>query len=207
MATPLPEPFRDTWRVAGTRTRRSQLGFVSSVAETTLFEHVPTVGAAPEFGAAASDRIPARSLFVVDLALSPSLSSIGVVPAAVLGMAAPHAKRQFLESAASSGLRVEGERETTRFERADGTVGRRYVLATRSPIGERDDVATVPTETHVAVWPTDDAYGMAGGTLPLEDGDLEAAGDAAIAPGRDRERVLEFVRTVVPGGDPTDDGE
>ncbi|WIV67969.1 hypothetical protein [Natrialbaceae archaeon AArc-T1-2] len=201
MATPLPEPFRDVWRVAGTRTSQRKLGFVSSTAETTLFEHGPTADAAPAIGRAADDRLPARSLFAVELVLSPSLPSIGIAPAAVLEMAAPRAKRQFLETVASAGLVVEDEREATRFERADGTTGKRYVLETASRTDtDRASADAIAAETHVAVWPTDEAYGMAGGTLPLEDGDLDTLdADLEIAPGRERKRVYEFVRTVDPG--------
>lgn len=214
MAIDLPAAFRDEWRRLDTRTDDRSLALLTVESETTLYEHVPTAEAIER---PAGRGIPVRSLFTVDLTFRPGLSALGVSPRAAFAIAAARAKRQFVEMIENEGVLVAGERESVRFERADGTTGRRYVLSTAYPIdpveddepeddqstradSERDREAanrsvherTIDAETHVAVWPTADAYAMAGGTLPLEE-----FGDATldVDPDRDRETVLEVIRT------------
>ncbi|MFC4248110.1 hypothetical protein ACFOZ7_14405 [Natribaculum luteum] len=207
MPIELPPAHRETWRVVGTRTQKSRLGLVSTTSQTTLYEHVPTADALEALDTDGVE-IPVRSLFAIDLSIRPSLTSLGVAPGTVLGMAASKAKGQFVESVEGDGLIVEGERESTRFERADGTTGKRYVLETACPVDpalSSDDAEAITAETHVAVWPTETDYGMAGGTLPLEaPAELEA--DLAVDPERDRKTILEVVRTLEIGSE-SDDGD
>lgn len=201
MPTALPPAFRENWRPIGIRTRESRLMMASTTAETTLYEHVPTVDALVGRDPRPDDReIPVRSLFAIDLEITPSLPSMGVSPRTVLGMAAGHVKRQFVRNVESDGLCVDGEETTTDFERSDGTAGKRYVLSTSAPVDPDavDGNHSIPAETHVVVWPTPKSYGVAGGTLPLSAPDgLEDV--LAIDPDGDRERILEFARTVTPG--------
>jgi len=201
MPTALPPAFRESWRPIGTRTRESRLVMTSTTAETTLYEHVPTADTPGDRDPRPDDReIPVRSLFAIDLEITPSLPSMGVSPRAVLGMAAGHVKRQFVRNVEADGLCVDGEETTTDFERSDGTAGKRYVLSTSAPIDPHAVCGdhSIPAETHVAVWPTARSYGVAGGTLPLSAPDgLEDV--LVVDPDRDRERILEFARTVTPG--------
>ena len=202
METPLPDAFHEYWRPIGTKTRRSQVALASATAETTLYEHRPTVDALDGRDLKPNDRdIPVRSLFAIDLEISPPLTSMGISPQAVLGMAANHVIDQFVDSVEDDGLRVEEKRETAKFERADGTTGKWYILSTAADVDPAvvDDEA-IAAETHVGVWPTGGTYGVAGGTLPLSVPDA-LEGTLEVDPDRDRKRVLEFVRTVRPGGE------
>ncbi|WP_255191803.1 hypothetical protein [Natronobeatus ordinarius] len=203
MPTPLPPAFRETWRPVGTRRRRSRFALVSSVAETTLYEHGPTADALS--GSVTAGERSVRSLFAIELRLTPPLPAMGIAPKAVLGMAASQVRRKVVDSVEAEGVIAGDERESSPFERADGTVGRRSVLESAvrlEPAGE-DETRTIDAETHVAVWPTAESYGVAGGTLPLEDPPRFGAA-LEVDPERDREAVLEFVATVVPGGEDED---
>jgi len=190
MSETLPEPFRECWRPVGSRNERGQFGLVSTRSVTRLYEHVPTAEALPS----PDGGIPVRSLFTVDVRTSPPLPAMGVSPRAVLGTAAAHAKGEFVEFIEEEGLVVEGERASGRFRRADGTAGRRTVLETSYPLEESEPI---DAETHVVVWPTETAYGLAGGTLPLS-APLDLAGALAIDPEHDRDRVEAFARRVEP---------
>ena len=199
MPTPLPQPFRETWRPVGTRRRRSRFALVSSVTETTLYEHGPTADALAD--SLSDGDVPVRSLFAIELTMTPSLPSMGVSPRAVLGMAASQVKRQVVRSVEAEGLLVGDERESRPFDRADGTVGRRYVLESAARV--EPDAEPIDAETHVGVWPTAESYGVAGGTLPLEaPSGLGPALDPD--PDRDRETVCAFVRSVDPSANETD---
>lgn len=201
MSTPLPQPFRETWRPVGTRRRRSRFALVSSVAETTLYEHGPTADALAD--SLDDGDVPVRSLFAIELTMTPSLPSMGVSPRAGLRMAASQVTRQVARSVEAEGVLVGDERDSGSFERADGTVGRRAVLESRVRLELGDDTAPIDAETHVAVWPTAESYGVAGGTLPLEaPSGLGPALDPD--PDRDRETVCAFVRRVDPGASETD---
>ncbi|MHC3437760.1 hypothetical protein ACYJ1Y_06555 [Natrialbaceae archaeon A-gly3] len=209
MPTALPKAFRDHWRPIGTRTRRSRVALASATAETTLYEHRPTVDALDGRDLKPDERdIPSRSLFAIDLEISPPLTSMGISPQAVLGMAASHVIDQFVDSVEDDGLRVEDERETAKFERADGTTGKWYILSTVADVDPATvavDGASIPAETHVGVWPTGGTYGVAGGTLPLSaPAGLEDA--LEVDPERDRKQVLEFARTVEPEDKSTSNG-
>ena len=203
MPTTLPPAFRETWRPVGTRRRRSRFALVSSVAETTLYEHGPTADALAD--SLTEGVVPVRSLFAIELRLTPPLPAMGIAPEAVLGMAASQVRRKVVRNVEAEGLIVGDERESGPFERADGTIGRRSVLESAvrlEPAGE-DETRTIDAETHVAVWPTAESYGVAGGTLPLE-ALAEFEVTLEVDPERDRETVLEFVATVVTGGENED---
>ena len=210
MSISLPESLADAWRPAGTRTATTNVFVASITAETTLYEPIETATALEELGA--SD-VPLRSLFAVDLTFSPPLSAIGVSPADVLSMAAPKAKARFVATLENEGLIVEGTRDRHSFEADNGAEGRWFVLDVSYPLasavapadgenatnGGDDEGDRLPAETHVAVWPTESAFGMAGGTIPLEcPAEIrESVGDElAVDPQRDRERIAELVRSV-----------
>lgn len=226
MALELPESLSDAWQRVGTRTAETTVMMATITAETTLYE--PTEGAGPAAIDTGPSDIPLRSLFTVEMTFSPPLPSVGVSPASVFSMAAPTAKSQFVGTIEDEGLVVEGTRDTLEFEAPNGAAGKWYVLDVSYPLESGDGVpeagATLPAEAHVAVWPTERSYGMAGGTVPLspdgegsdlESGPLEslADGDGSenpdddsgsdrrgpdlefdLDPGRDRETVAALIR-------------
>ncbi|WP_323172159.1 hypothetical protein [Natrialba sp. PRR66] len=221
MPTDLPAALAETWRPLGTRTGQTTVLVASITAETTLYEPAETTPAA---SLGPSD-VPLRSLFAVDLSISPSLSTVGIAPDAALSKAAPKAKAQFAETLRDEGLTIEGTRETLEFEGPNGKAGRWYVLDVAYPIpasardrgdrkgsdggeteteiesGSTDNepdgtgIAHLAAEANVAVWPTETSYGVAGGILPLESTTV-ASGTIETAPERDRETISELVRTV-----------
>lgn len=198
MTTDLPESLAEAWQPLGTRTGEASVLVATITTETTLYE--PTDSRAPsELG---PSRIPIRSLFAVDVGISPSLSTIGVSPASVLSKAAPKAKSQFVDTLADEGLIVDGTRETLDFEGPNGNAGKWYVLEAAYPV-DSDVTANgtdrIEAEAHVAVWPTETSYGMAGGVLPLETIDAEASAledRLEVNPDGDRETISELVRTI-----------
>lgn len=188
-------PDAREWRVVGTRTTESRIAIASVTAETTVYEHAPTASALE--GLDVGPAIPLRSVLTVDLSFSPPLESIGIGPESALGMAAPKAIEQFRDVVASEGIEIGDERESTGFERADGTAGRRAIFAVEYPTGtpESDggDGTTVDAELHVAVWPTESSYAMAGGLVPLE---APETTELELAPESGRERLCEVIETV-----------
>lgn len=180
--------------------------------------------------------IPIRSLFVVDLSSNPSLSAVGLAPTAVLGTAAEKATDFFVGRLEDDGIVVADgtDRSASEFDRGDGTVGRWYTLSVSYPVvaaeaisesGDEAEKSTgsgaepgeahnhnprIDAETHLAIWPTDDAYRMAGGTVPLrisDDAPAEIADALEVDAGRDREAILELVRTVGLEEGEDDDGD
>lgn len=202
MTTDLPASVRDDWRRVGDRTTESRLALVTVRAETTVYEHVPTAEAL----AALRDggEIPARSLFTVETAFDPPLSAVGLSPDDAMEMAAPKATAQFVDTLEDDGIAVGEARFDESVERPDGTVARLSVHAATYPVdGSRGAEAgagapplpsSIDAEAHVAVWPTTDAFAMAGGVLPLEaPAGLEGLDVDAE---RDRTTVLDVVRRV-----------
>lgn len=192
MAFDLPEALTDRWQPLGTRTGETTVMMASITAETTLYEPVEST---PLEAVGESD-VPVRSLFTVDLTFSPPLPSIGVSPGAVFSMAAPRARSQFVDTVEDEGLIVDGQRDSLAFEGPNGARGKWYVLDVEYPL-EGDSY--LPAEAHVAVWPTERSYGMAGGTVPLEiDGVDFASGDGSpvgvVDPERDRETIATLIR-------------
>lgn len=206
MTTTLPESLADTWQPVGTRTATTTVLLASITAETTLYEPIETATVLTELGAS---EIPVRSLFAVDLTFSPPLSALGVSPKSVFPMAAPKAKTQFVSIIEEEGLTVDGTRETHSFEAPNGTEGKWYVLDVTYPVASElapDGPDRLPAETHVAVWPTETGYGVAGGTVPLELPAPVAAsidGEIDVDPAADRERIAELIRSI--GSDSIDE--
>lgn len=209
MAIDLPPAVADDWRRLGARTDERSLSLATITAETTVFEHRPTADALERLRD--GGEIPVRSLFTVDLAISPSLSVIGLSPGDALEMAAPKARKGFVETLEADGIEVGEERTTEYIDRPDGAIGHLTVLEAAYPTdveagsdgtagtdgGDGPDGATttIDAEAHIAVWPDGDAYTMAGGLLPLEapDGDLLAAA-LDVDPARDREAIVDLFR-------------
>ena len=211
----LPASVSDSWRPLGTRTGETSVMLASITAETTVYEAVdPAAGVA----ALEASEIPIRSLFVVDVTVSPSPADLGMSPESVFSKAAPKAKDQFIDTLESEGLDVEGTRNSLEFEASNGSEGTWYVLDVGYPVdgaaaenGDGTETERLDAEAHVAVWPTETSFGMAGGVLPLEDGaettDAEGpastVGELDLDPERDRETIAELIRTI----DLADDGD
>ncbi|WP_049901725.1 hypothetical protein [Natrinema sp. J7-1] len=204
MPIDLPPAVADDWRRLGTRTDERSLSLATVTAETAVFEHRSPADALERLRGGRD--IPVRSLFTVALAISPSLSTIGLSAADALDVAAPKAREQFVETVADDGIAVGAERATEYIDRPDGAVGHLSVLEVAYPIAGAvdgadgaavgDGTATIDAEAHVAVWPTADTYVMAGGLLPLE-GPPDAALLAAaldVDPARDRETIVDLFR-------------
>ncbi|MGQ3411235.1 hypothetical protein ACT4ML_03105 [Natrinema sp. LN54] len=206
MAIDLPPAVADAWDRLGARTDQTSISLATVTAETTIFEHRSTADALESLRSGGD--IPARSLFTVDLSVSPSLSTIGLDAADALETAAPKVRDQFVETLEDDDIAVGGERTSEYIDRPDGAVGHLTVLEAAYPInaenaadgdsgdGAPDGSATIDAEAHVAVWPAADAYVMAGGVLPLEAPDgadlLGAALD--VDPARDREAIVDLFR-------------
>ncbi|WP_121741660.1 hypothetical protein [Natronorubrum halophilum] len=207
MTSDLPESLAESWQPIGTRTAESSVLLASVTAETTLYEPIDR---AERLSAISASEIPIRSLFAVTMTVSPSLSDLGISPGSFFSTAAPKAKAQFVDTLESEGVTVEGTRNTLEFEATNGAAGAWFVLDAGFPVeseltasgGDRLDA-----EAHVAVWPTETSYGMAGGTLPLEDCAPVADGDGTTDadeprvgldadPERDRETIADLIRTV-----------
>ncbi|ELY53259.1 hypothetical protein [Natronolimnohabitans innermongolicus] len=200
MTANLPESLADSWRAKGNRTGESSVLLASITAETTVFE--PT-DPADGLEAAAGSEIPVRSLFTVDLSISPSLSSLGIDPDSALEKAAPKARSQFVDTLESEGLRVDETRNTLEFEAANGNEGVWFVFDVAYPLAtavdEADDTGAdenesaepprIDAEGHIAVWPLESTLGMAGGVLPLEGLDAASVGAVDGAAGADETPV------------------
>jgi len=192
MTIDLPSAVADDWRRLGTQTDERRISLATITAETTVFEHRPTADALERLRDDGS--IPARSLFTVDMQVSPSLSTIGLSPSDALEMAAPKARDGFVETIEDDGIAVGEERTNEYIDRPDGVVGHLTVLEAAYPTDSESDA--IDAEAHVAVWPAADTYVMAGGLVPLEapadPATLEAALD--IDPTRDREAIVDLFR-------------
>ncbi|SEW13992.1 hypothetical protein [Natrinema salifodinae] len=228
MVLDLPPSVADDWRRLGSRTDERSLSLATVTAETTVFEHRPTADALDQLRA--DGEIPARSLFTVDLSISPSLSLVGLSPDNALDKAAPKVREQFVDTLEDDGITVRGERASEYIDRPDGTVGHLTVLEVAYPTGSAgsagqagesdatgsetaaDEAAAaerpaIDAEAHAAVWPDDDAYVMAGGLLPLEAPDADLLGAALdVDPDRDREIVVDVFRRLELGSAADDAG-
>ncbi len=209
MATDLPPSLRESWQSLGTKTTEGRVMMLSVTTETTVYAQRGTADTTEIDGA--SD-IPLRSLFTIDVSFSPPLATVGVTPKAVFSMAAPKATTRFLDQIEAYGLQIGDERKTSTYERPDGTTGRWTVVSAAYPIGganEESDEAnagakpkpkadnpTIPVETHIGIWPTRTAYGMAGGTVPLEVPEsvsLQTGFEVDIDPDPDRQVIAELM--------------
>ena len=202
MTIDLPAAVADDWRRLGTQTEKRRLSLMTITAETTVFEHRPTADALERLRASGS--IPARSLFLIELQLNPSLSTMGLSPSDALGMAAPKARTGFVETIEDDGIIVGDERTSEHIDRPDGTVGHLTVFEADYPVDADSaadddgdaDAATIDAEAHIAIWPATDTYVMAGGLVPLEAPDEPATLEAAldVDPARDREAIVDLFR-------------
>ncbi|ADD04815.1 uncharacterized protein Nmag_1233 [Natrialba magadii ATCC 43099] len=212
MPTDLPSSLADAWQPLGTRSGSTSVLVASITAETTLYEPVDE----PATAAIGAGDIPVRSLFAVDLSISPPLSAIGIAPDAALSKAAPKAKSQFVDTVADDGLTVEETRDVLEFEGPNGAVGRWYVLDVSYTVDSEqvsNGTDQLAAEANVAVWPTAESYGVAGGVLPLESV-VEQAADSAgrselesglnVNPERDRETIATLIRSIDFGDDATE---
>lgn len=203
MAIDLPPAVADDWHHVGRRIDDRTLSLATITTETTVFEHRPTADA---LGRLRADYdVPARSLFTVDVRVTPSLETIGLSAADALEVAVPTAHDQFVDTIERDDITVCGERASEYIDRPDGVVGHLTVFEVAYPIdsttaSESDDTAaataSIAAEAHVAVWPAADAYVLSGGLLPLEGPDgadlLAAALD--VDPARDREAIVDLFR-------------
>ncbi|ELZ22063.1 hypothetical protein [Natrinema limicola] len=202
MTIDLPAAVADDWQRLGTQTEKRRLSLMTITAETSVFEHRPTADALERLRASGS--IPARSLFLIELQLNPSLSTMGLSPSDALGMAAPKARTGFVETIEDDGIIVGDERTSEHIDRPDGTVGHLTVFEADYPVDagsaadddDDADAATIDAEAHIAIWPAADTYVMAGGLVPLEAPDDPATLEAAldIDPARDREAIVDLFR-------------
>jgi hypothetical protein len=202
MAIDLPPALADDWRRHGGRTDDRSLSLATITAETTVFEHLATADALERLRV--DGEVPARSLFTVDLRLTPPLSVIGLSAADALEMAAPNAREGFVETLEEDGIAVGEERASEFIDRPDGSIGHLTVFEVAYPTdsgapvdGETaTEAGTIAAEAHVAVWPAGDAYVMAGGVLPLEapDGADVLAAALDVDPDRDREAIVDLFR-------------
>ncbi|QLG49245.1 hypothetical protein [Natrinema halophilum] len=218
MAIDLPPAVADDWQRVGRRTDDRTLSLATITTETAVFEHQPTADALERLRSVGD--VPVRSLFTVDVRISPSLETIGLSAADALEVAAPNARDQFVDTIEDDEIAVRGERTSEHIDRPDGAVGHLSVLETAYPIdttNTSDTVeaagadASIDAEAHVAIWPADDAYVLAGGLLPLEGPDgadlLAAALD--VDPARDREAIVDLFRGLdlgAPAGNGVSDG-
>ena len=193
MTVDLPDSFADSWEPVTTLTDERSVTLVTLEAATTVYEPA-SGGTRPTDG-----EVPLRSLFVVDLEISPPLSMVGIEPTGVLSMAALKARDSFVELVEDEGLEVEGVRDTLPFESPTGEPGKWYVLDVGYPYPTTETSPTetdgagerVDAEAHVVVWPTETSFGVVGGTLPLE-----AVADVTPEPDRDRDRIARLTRAL-----------
>lgn len=214
MTFDLPDSVADSWRPLGTRTGETSAMLASITAETTVYERIdPAAGV----DALEASDIPARSLFAVDVTVSPSPSDLGMSPKSVFSKAAPKARDQFVDTLEDEGLVVEGTRNSLEFEASNGNEGSWYVLDVGYPVDAEteDGTGRIDAEAHIAVWPLESTFGMAGGVLPLEDGVRTAAAESETTPDdeleldpeRDRETIAELIRTIDFEGADSSDAE
>ncbi|ARS90356.1 hypothetical protein [Natrarchaeobaculum aegyptiacum] len=200
MTDPLPADLADAWRPVATLTDERSIVAVSITAETTVYEPVEPPATTP-----VEASLPLRSLFVTDLSVSPSLSTIGLEPTGLLSVATSQAKTRFVDVVEERGVTVDGVRDTIAFETPSGEPGKWHVLEATYPLVADEtpaDADSLTAEAHVVVWPTDSSFGVVGGTHPLE-----AVDDRPVDPERDRDRIARLVRSVggdAPGGSPAE---
>lgn len=215
MAVDLPDEFADSWRPVTTLTDERSVFVLSIAAETTVY------GPASVTDPAVVDAdLPLRSLFVVDLTVSPPLPTVGVTPTGVLSMAAVQAKNRFVDAVEAEGLIVDGVRNTLAFESPSGSPGKWYVLDAAYPLApdRGDGLERIAAEAHVVVWPTETSFGVVGGTHPLETApfegpspDSDVGTDSSpvgleVDPERDRERIARLARAIDASSNDSPDG-
>jgi hypothetical protein len=163
------------WREIRTHTKDElTLPFFEIRSHSRLYEHAES---ADRMGAVSGVRfgMPPRAAFTAALEFDPPLTSFGVRPETVFGVARRRAATEFPKSLSEDGL-VDVDRTEARWlERDDGTRSRAFRYEVGFPL---DPVALfgddAPTRFALQcvmwgnIWPTDEAYAMAGGVYPVE---------------------------------------
>lgn len=204
------------WRPVRDHTETAlELPFFTITAYNTIYEHAPSSAAFDAVGDPGVD-VSGRSAFTSALEFSTPLSKFGFSPASVFGIACDHAKTEFADSVREDGLvnvtRFADRELARRAPGSDpGTPARAFGYDVEYPLVDdviAEDVTsgqfTVAGELWAGIWPTENAYAMAGGMFPTEtipDAIARQAPAATVAtdadldvdPDRDRDRVLDAV--------------
>ncbi len=165
----------------------------------------------PTFRERVADLIPAeidqsmRAVFTTGLTLDPPIPG-NETPETILSVAAPYARREFRKSLGEDGLRSVEHTGSQELRLR----GRRTAKAFQYDAGFPLDPAPLDASREpqlairvwAAIWPTADAFAMAGGIYPLEDltAVVERTGgaDPGLAvearPGGDRREVFDRIR-------------
>lgn len=159
------------------------IAVVSVTQHTRIYEHAPTA-AALEDGRTDAVSLPLRGAFVGGLRPSPSLDTLGMDPAGVFDQVTAKGEEVFAETFADYGLTDVELVETREVERYDEVTAHLYEYAATYPLAD----GAVDCTVWAAVWPTADAFDVAGGCYPTS-----AAEGIDVAPERDRERVLSVI--------------
>lgn len=119
-----------------------------------------------------------RSIFATALEFDPSLPSLGVNPSSVFGPAKRHARKEFARSVEEDGLRNVRRTDARWLNREDDTRARAFRYEVAIPLKRRvvfgDGARKVgkpfllECRMWAAIWPTREAYSMAGGIYPVE---------------------------------------
>jgi len=201
----LPAPFLERgWRESFRESNHElDLPFFSIRSHNVIYES-PDAGELGDILAVDAEA-GLRSIFATDLEFRPSLADLGVDPASVFGPARRHARKEFADSVREDGLVGVEHTDSRWIERDDGTRARAFGYDVGTPLrrdvvfGDRSDEVPRPFVLRgrlwAAIWPTTDAYAMAGGIYPTE-GIEEAAGrpgvpvvsDVAVAVDAERHR-------------------
>ncbi|WP_435333791.1 hypothetical protein [Haloarchaeobius sp. TZWWS8] len=183
------------WELVETGVERAlTLPFFSIRAHNAIYEDTASAAAFEEIAAPAVE-VGGRSFFATNLEFRPSLSTFGVDPASVFGVARSHAKREFEESLAEDGLTDLSLVESREFDRPGTETATVFGYEAAFPLSsevvenpaefehlthvenpaqaadEQVDELALESELWMALWPTDGAYAMAGGMYPVEEVD------------------------------------
>lgn len=178
--------------------------FVTVEAHNAVYER-------PEFREQVEHLLPAdidqsmRALFTTGLSMDPSPPG-SETPEKLLGVAAPYARREFRGSLTEDGLldvehtgsqemRLRGRRTAKAFQYDAGYPLNGDALGT-------PETPVLSIRVWAAIWPTAEAFDMAGGIYPLESltavVDRTGAGEPGVAieaqPGGDRREVFDRIR-------------
>lgn len=159
------------------------IAVVSVTQHTRIYEHAPTA-AALSTERVGDVSLPLRGAFVGGLRPSPSLETLGMDPAGVFDQVTSKGEEVFAATFADYGLEDVELVETREADRYDDTTAHLYEYAATYPLAD----GAVDCAVWAAVWPTADAFDVAGGCYPTS-----GAEGIAVDPERDRERVLSVI--------------
>ncbi|PSQ15936.1 hypothetical protein BRD00_13065 [Halobacteriales archaeon QS_8_69_26] len=172
----LPPAFADRGWKEVSRDSKDELDlpFFSIRSHNAVYRH-ESVAHLSELIAVGVDAGP-RSVFTTALEFSPPLSDFGVDPASVFGVARRHARREFARSIREDGLSDVTRTDARWTDRDDGGRARAFRYEVGFPLvpsAVLSDPGGVGSLTlrgvlWAGIWPTDDAYAMAGGIYPDE---------------------------------------